>query len=296
MKTVIWLIIVAVIILGSIPIITFIVNFVFIDKVAERKVNASKEIVSQSAKVHIEELPNKKGQVISLKNNTFYQQDEAELMLTPAGVLTDDPQSFDNDGSHNVLPLTLANSNTNSYTKFIFQGSTVYEQAGNRIGRTIHTFNKPTMQSIRYVSNINNGIILMAADPDTHSYVDTKLWQVDIQSFEKTLLSEKPYYTFELAPKVLSPEGYNGVIVIYYSGGISYGYGGDVSRPELSTVRLYSDTYPQGHDLVSFHYKAGTIIDVSVAGDKLIFTGDPSRPTSIDNHERPARFWQVTLL
>jgi len=292
MKTVIWITIGCAFILASIPILTFIVNFVFIDKVTERKVNASNEILKQSEEVHIEELLNKQGQVISFKSTAFYRQDEPELMLTPTGELTEDPHSFDNDGSHNVLSLTV----TGSKTQLIFQHSTIYEQLGNRLGKTIHTFNNPIMQSIRYVNSVNDGIILMAADPDTNNSVDTKLWQVNLDTFEKTLLSEQPYFTFEFPPKVLTPEGYNGVIVIYYSGVVSYGYGGDVSRPEVSTIRIYSDIYPQGYDLVSFHYKAGTIFDVKLAGDKLLFIGDPSRPSSIENHERPARFWQVSML
>ncbi|MDO6761492.1 hypothetical protein Q4566_14870 [Tamlana sp. 2_MG-2023] len=289
---IVWWIIGILVLLVVFPFVILLIKMIFIDKLSIAKVRLSNDILDHNPNIQIEELSNTDAQIIT----EFMPSDgdlpvAKEFLMTPEGELRDELHVFD-DENRTVLVFKLKDTDTT----LVFLDNTIHLQQDHKLGELIHTFKNPVMKSIWFVNYVNTDTILMIANPDTQKHVDTKLYQVNLKTFEKTLLSKNPYYCSNRPPKLLKPEGLDGSIAIYYSGTVSFGFGGHSSRPEISTVRIYNKQYLQGHDIASFTYKAGTITHAKIEGDKLILTGDPSRPITCDNYEKPARFWQITFL
>ena len=123
-----------------------------------------------------------------------------------------------------------------------------------------------------------------------------RLWQVERETFNQSLIVKDPYFTFARPPMVFSPEGFNGHILIYYKESFNYGFGGDSSRPKYSFIRIYNDTYPEGKDIAQFGFKAGTIVNLEWKESSVFVTGDRSRPSQSEKPRLPVRVWKIDFL
>src|SRR5690606_25441905 len=130
------------------------------------------------------------------------------------------------------------------------------------LGEKLASFDNPPLGVLRHIGALNHQYFLLIGDHRESPYADAKLWLINHTTYEQTQLTEDPYYSFSRPPKVFKPDGLAGEVLVYYVGSISYGFGGDSDRPEYSVVRLFSNAYPQGIDLIKFAFKAGTIVDI----------------------------------
>lgn len=211
-----------------------------------------------------------------------------EMLLSEQGVLTEGIAIFDSEVDRSVISLLLKQSKQ----KLLFDNSSVHSIENGELGKLLHKFSNPVMESIRYVNYINEKTILMIANPDTQPHVQTRLWQVDLECFEKVLLTDNAYYEFARPPLILTPCGFDGVVVAYYSEVERFGFINHDSTPKFSVLRIYSDKYLEGGDLVEFNHDAGTIVDVTFDTGALIVITDPNRPGKYD---QPLRYWQVSI-
>jgi hypothetical protein len=61
---------------------------------------------------------------------------------------------------------------------------------------------------------------------------------VEKSTLEKKKIAEDTYFTFVRPPVVFRPKGFGGLVLVYYTGSVNYGFGGDSSRPEFSFIRI----------------------------------------------------------
>ncbi|MFT6985434.1 MAG: hypothetical protein ACJAT7_001243 [Psychromonas sp.] len=266
------------------------INLIFVGKITEVKIWFSSTVQILDNNIQVEEKENVTQQVINVdrKHKSALPLSE-KLDLTSQGKLIK-RDIFSNEDQHTaVISLRLGNTER----ELIFKKNSIYERQDNQIGKLLHELDlsKMKIQSANYV---NEQIVLLSGMATAPKAFGTYLWQIDLNSFEVILLTTDLYFS-SIPPKILTAKGFDGVIAIYYQDSFIFGFGGDCTQPRISTIRLYSSKYPQGHDIAKFSYKAGTIIDVSVENGVLILTGDPSRPQNgSDNHHRPARFWKIS--
>ena len=103
------------------------------------------------------------------------------ILLSPDGMLEEGIIFVDEDPRKAVILLQLGQSDN----QLVFTKNTVYESDGIQLGMQLYQFEQPEMESIHYVNYINDETILMIANPNTQPHVQTKLWQVNLKSFEK---------------------------------------------------------------------------------------------------------------
>lgn len=232
---------------------------------------------------------------IALPYQFSYDTGEKEgsktMVLSSDGKIENDRRWFDDDPRQNIEVL-IRSENENS---LVFKGNKIYLFDDFKLGPELGTFSNPSLKLIRHVMPVNNRYILVAGDREEATYADDYLWQLDTQTIEKTILTKDPFYSFSRPPKIFMPEGFNGIVIIYYVGSHSFGFGGGSSVPKESVLRVYNNQYPEGQDLVRFYYKAGTIVDVKWNDNSLILTGDPSKPDGAEKYRKPARVWQVSF-
>jgi len=209
------------------------------------------------------------------------------ILITPTKDLIEGNVFHDDDSNRTVLLLDSLNGNPDK----VFDGNSVFAKDNQHLGSQLYSFNEPALKTLRYVGGINNEWFLLEGDPESSPFPNKKLWQVSHATYARTLLTEEPYFTFSRPPRIFLPEGFIGVVLVYYTGSIDFGFGGDSSRPRDSIIRLYTEDYPSGHDIVHFSFRAGTIVDVKYVDDYLIFYGDPSRPSS--KKRLSPRLWKL---
>ena len=90
-------------------------------------------------------------------------------------------------------------------------------------------------------------------------------------------------------------EGFAGQVVIYYTGSVDYGFGGNSSRPKYSFIRIYNERFKQGLGVAKFGFKAGTIVDIKWIDNALVVTSDPSRPLATNQKVMARRIWKIKL-
>ncbi|WP_160153554.1 hypothetical protein [Microbulbifer sp. ALW1] len=213
------------------------------------------------------------------------------LLLRPDGLLEADDSHFDGDPRKGVLAL----ADPKKDAAWILSESRIYLREGDRIGRELVNFGGTPFTGFGYVAGLNEDWFLVAGDSGAHKYPETMLWQVSRENFETRLLEKNPYFTFSRPPKTFTPSGFEGVLLAIYRGVVSYGFGGDCSRPRYSILRAYTPAYPDGIDLARFSFKAGTIVDVQYQDGTMQVIGDPSRPGAAGKDRRPPRVWNLEM-
>ncbi|WP_428821140.1 hypothetical protein [Microbulbifer sp. MCCC 1A16149] len=213
------------------------------------------------------------------------------LLLTPEGQLQPEESRFDGDPRQYVDEL----SGGDSQAPWILYESRIYQRNGDTLGREIADLSDAPFAGFGYVAGLSSEWFLVAGDVRGDKNRNSRLWQVSKKNFEIVLLEKNPYFTFSRPPKTFTPQGFDGVLVAVYSGVVSYGFGGDCSRPRYSILRAYTSTYPSGIDLARFSFRAGTIVDVDWQDGTLMVIGDPSRPAAAGRDRMPPRVWRVEL-
>ncbi|WP_078085907.1 hypothetical protein [Microbulbifer mangrovi] len=213
------------------------------------------------------------------------------LLLTPDGQLQSEETRFDGDPRRYVDEL----SGADSLAPWILFESRIYQRNGDTLGQEIADLSEAPFTGFGYVAGLNDEWFLVAGDVRGDKNRNSRLWQVSKKNFDVVLLEKNPYFTFSRPPKTFTPEGFDGVLVAVYRGVVSYGFGGDCSRPRYSILRAYTSTYPLGIDLARFSFRAGTIVDVAWQDGALVVTGDPSRPAAAGRDRIPPRVWRVGL-
>ncbi|MCP4325319.1 MAG: hypothetical protein GY787_26430 [Alteromonadales bacterium] len=294
MSILLW-IVALLVVLACIPLVVLFVNLVFISNVTEFKSRRGDDFEVTNEFVTIEELDNHSKQVIDGESAVNFDINNSdlpvgiEMALTESGELKKSEHIYHQENEKSVLQLTL----TKSQQQLLFVGNKVYLQSGDELGCLLHQFDE--FSHFSFVNYIDENTILLVASLSEFEYVENRLWQVNLKEFSKTLLSKNPYFTFCRPPKTISLADNSSVIVIYYSGNYAFGHGGHSSRAKQSIVRLYSKKHPQGGDLITINYKGGTVIDARIEDESIVLTADPSRPYTVDDRERPARFWKVSI-
>lgn len=288
---VLWILIIslgAITLLGVIVFIAIFGRMIFIDKFAEASTRRMKDLVIEDPAFQVIELKH------SLPPGPYEYKPSSgdvpaarDILLTPEKDLEEGQRVFDSDPSRTVLLLESSNDQPDK----VFDGNNVFANDNQHLGNQLHSFDEPPLQTLRYVGGINSEWFLLAGDAEANPYANSKLWQVSHATYARKLLTEDPYFPFNRPPRVFLPEGFMGVVLVYYTGSVDFGFGGDSSRPKYSVIRLYTEDYPSGHDVARFSFRAGTIIDVKYVDDFLILYGDPSRPSS--KKRLPPRLWRI---
>lgn len=263
-------------------------GMIFVDKLAEMSVRRMKNFVLEDSSFGVVE------QELDLPPLPYEIEPDSgdvpaarEILLTPENKLLDGRRVYDSDPNRTVSLLESADGNPDK----VFDRNDVYAVDGKRLGGLIHSFVGPSLQTLRYVGGLSQKLFLLEGDPEGSQFSDSKLWQVSHSDYSRELLSEDPYFTFYRPPRIFRPAGFPGCVLVYYVDSVDYGFGGDCSRPKYSVVRLYTENYPHGHDVVRFSFRAGTIVEVKYQGGALVLYGDPSRPGS--SERRPPRVWRL---
>ncbi|MBB3059943.1 hypothetical protein [Microbulbifer rhizosphaerae] len=213
------------------------------------------------------------------------------VLLTPDNALEEGERVFDKDPNRQVLQLDA----TGELPVKIFIGQIIYARDGDNLGDKLVEFEDAPFDGPGYIGGINSEWFLLSAALKEFQHVETRLWQVNHSTLQMEMIEENPYYTFERPPRTFSPEGFPGVIVAIYQGDVSYGFGGDSSRPAHTVLRVYTPQFPDGVNLARFAFKAGIVVDVDWWEGALLVTGDPSRPVAADKPRLPPRIWKVRL-
>lgn len=213
------------------------------------------------------------------------------MLLSEDGTLVDEKRVYDNDPRAEVEVLW----GRTGQQALAFKKNEVFNVTDRKIGSRIGEFSNPALSIVRHVSSVNEKYLLAVGDPVTSPHNDSRLFQVDRATLIKTEIAEVIYYTFVRPPMVFNPSGFNGIVVVYYTGVLRYDFEGIGGAPKLSFVRIYNSDFPDGVDIAKFGFKAGVIVDVKWENKILILTGNPSHPSSTGQPRLPARVWQVQL-
>lgn len=212
-----------------------------------------------------------------------------EVLLTPEGRIEDGRRCFDEDPNRTVWWLAAQAGQPER----VFVAGDVHAVVDGALERKLTRFAAPALQSVSHVDGLDQRWFLLCGDRVGQAHVDDALWQVDQVSYERHLLTEDPYFTFARPPKVFTPEGFAGTVLVYYVDSVSYGFGGDCSRPKYSVLRVFTASHPEGIDLLRFSFKAGTVVSVDYREGELIATADPSRPGG--EQRLPPRLWRISF-
>src|SRR5690606_9657012 len=97
--------------------------------------------------------------------------------------------------------------------------------------------------------------------------------------FTHKLLTDNLSYSIK-QPKIFKSEPLQQIILVYYSGDVTFAYGGDTSRPKYSTIRLFDNAHPSGIDIARLSLNAGVVVDIEVDKHAIIAYCDPNLPNS----------------
>lgn len=267
-------------------------NMIFISQITDIKKGFDTEFEVKMNGVEIIEISdNEKILDFDFKPDTGDIEGSKVMVLTPDGMVEDRRRYFDDDTGRELEVVVRGNK----LKSLLFKDNDVYEIDEGRAAEMLGSNSGPETGFVRHVLPVNKSVMLVQADNVEVKYVDTILWQLDLKTFEKFALTDDPYYSHARPPKLFVNDQAEEKIVIYYSGDYSFGFGGHSSRPKKSIVRIYNKEFPDGKDLASFAFKAGTIVDVEWSDAGIILTGDPSKPTGSKKDRLPARKWQMTM-
>lgn len=270
--------------------IIVIFSMLFVGQITDLNKSFSSEYEKLVEKIDVIEISNnEKALPYEYKPGTGDLPGSKEMVLLSGGKIEDTRRVFDNDPGKEVDVLIR----TKELQSLVFKGNDVYQFDAFKLGKKIGSYFNPELKFVRHILPVNKSFVLVNGDRVGATYADPYLWQVNTITFDKIILAKDPYYSFERPPKVFMPHNFDGVVIVYYTGEYSYGFGGDSSRPKFSVVRVYTDEYPKGKDLVKFDFKAGTIVDVKWEDSSLILSGDPSKPGGEDKNRKPARVWKI---
>ncbi len=294
MLKIIVIIIASIAALGLLVFAGIFINMIFIGKITEFKLLTALESKALLNDITIREISNNEKPWPQMSRHERSQstgdlKPAKEMVVFDNGQLTSERRAYDSSPGKEVFVLHDEQNNP----QLIFRRNKVFKVKDGQRGDLLGYFSDPKVTFVRHVSALDEKYFLLIGDPSTVKYPYSYLWQVDKANLKKTKIAEDLYFVFEKPPMIFKPKGFEGIIVIYYTGSVDYGFGGDSSRPEFSHIRIYNDQFTNGTDIAKFGFKAGTIVDVKWSNGALILTGDPSRPLSAEMKPKQARVWEI---
>jgi hypothetical protein len=290
---ILWILLISFGVIAVLGVVLFVAIFgrmIFIDKFAELSMRRMTNVVIEDSAFSVVEIEHSLPPLpYEYRPGSGDVPKAREILLTPEGDLQEGRRVFDSDPNKTVDVL----ESTEGHPDKVFIRNDIFTKQDQRLGDLIHQFAEPSLQIVRYVGGLNSDWFLLEGDPEGSLYTNSKLWQVSHQDYSRQLLTEDPYYTSARPPRVFQPEGFTGTVLVYYTGSVDFGFGGDSSRPKNSVIRLFTKEYPSGHEVARFAFRAGTIVDVKFEGGSLILYGDPSRPAS--DKRLPPRVWKLEM-
>lgn len=263
-------------------------NMVFIAKITDIKKSFDSEYEAKLDGIEIVEISDNESVMETEFNPGTGDIDGSKVMVfTTEGILEDRRRWFDDDPGREVEVVVR----DQELKSLVFKENGIYEIGSKNLAKKIGSYSNPELSLVR--QPVNKNIMLVNGDRVEAQYADPWLWQLDLNTFEKFLLTKDPYYSHSRPPKIFINKNTGEKIVIYYTGDYSFGFGGHSSRPKNSVVRIYNKQFPEGNDLASFAFKAGTIVNVDWYDNDIILTGDPSKPTGSKKDRMPARKWKL---
>lgn len=204
-------------------------------------------------------------------------------ILTQDGLIKD--YKVDADFSFD-RPVYILNSNEKQFSR-IFLNNQIYAIDDNRVGELIHVFRDIDISRISYALPLTNDSFLLAtvSSGGKHS-----LWQISHHDFTHKLLTDNLSYSIK-QPKIFKSEPLQQIILVYYSGDVTFAYGGDTSRPKYSTIRLFDNAHPSGIDIARLSLNAGVVVDIEVDKHAIIAYCDPNLPNS--KSPLPWNVWRI---
>lgn len=291
MNIILWILGIAAILAVAFFVIVF-GNMIFISQITQAKVKLSPEYTSIAEGVVIEELPYDAAPLDWEQPDSGDYPGAKEMLLLDDGKIEEGRRVFDDDPGKEVL--VAFNPLRND--AWVFIANEVFEYADGRLGKSVGAFPDPGFSYIDYVLPVNERFMIVDGRMAQSPYPsERRLWQVAYQGLDKTLLSEKPYYTFDRPPKIFAFDQGTEHMLVYYIGDFSFAFGGDSSRPEFSVLRLFNARHPEGIELIKIGFKAGTVIGVEKIDDGYVVITDPSLPAMADQQRQPPRKWKITL-
>jgi len=125
--------------------------------------------------------------------------------------------------------------------------------------------------------------------------VGNPLYQLNYPDFTAHKIADDLYYLFNKTPDVYRFSDQGATVLVYFTGSLMWGFGGDVNKPEQSVIRVYNDTWPEGRDVIQFSFKAGTVRGVGYQDGELTVVTDTTRPSGTKHNEvRTPLQWRVT--
>ena len=311
-------------------------SFLFVGHIAERKINRLDDFMPLAQGVSIEEVPyhgpqpqRHYGRAEDPDAGWLIQEDStvtpaqtysstesgqpAYRLPLPPGI---NRRAYDSRQAELWQPIEerlKALDNPPQYARstealLLASGKVFHEQAG-KAGQAVGTLvdeetGETISTGIQYAAWANDRYFVMAGYQHTDKGTETPLWQGERDTFRAHKVDPDTFYLHAKLPDMYDFAEINSRIMVYFNDSLSWGFGGDVTKPKFSILRIYNATWPEGKDIAKFSFSAGMVRDIrlaegSEAGDatiRLQVLTDPARPSGAeDKKERPARQWRVTL-
>jgi len=184
----------------------------------------------------------------------------------------------------------------------------------NKLGEKHGALTNPDAASIDSVYKMEQGYFMMIADREKPFFRSPKLWSVNFDTLETTLISDNLYpeskrpvmclryiYSGDRALPSSSPTFDKSApslsFGVYYTGFVRHGWHGDNGHPKKSIIRVYSDLFPDGKDIIEFSFNAGTIVKIDIDTrnpNRLNVMTDASLPGVTGERPVYVREWKIT--
>jgi|GEM_PF-4816616 len=164
----------------------------------------------------------------------------------------------------------------------------------NRLGQEVTSWAKHGFASSTLLAAVNEKSFLVKASLESAENKENMLFQISYPELEKVALSPDPYFTLKRPPLRFISRDEKTVVVVYYEGAYSYGFGEEDSRPQKSIVRIYNQEHPKGLDLAALSFASGTVIDLAFEESSLLLLADPSRPKQEGKSALAKRIWRLS--
>lgn len=181
----------------------------------------------------------------------------------------------------------------------IFSGSKVFSAVNNRVGAELADLSNYPIGGTGYARWLNDQYMVVGGYLHTDKGTRTPLWQISYPDFSATPIVDDTFYLHVTVPAVYRFPEQNLSVLVYFTGSIAWGFGGDVNKPEYSVIRVYNDRWPAGQDIARFGFSSGIVRSVAAettddGQSTLVVLTDPTRPSGVEGSEvLPPKQWRV---
>ena len=311
-----------VLIIAALIIGWFIYSFVFVDARTERQVNRLDEYKTLREGVVVTEstydgpqlirdygrIPSKGRDWLLQPDGTIepgirvFDGDEAVAVRRLPMVYTPEPATEPGEVKLGYVEDWLAEDReqppepTAEALALIFNGRSVLTGEQNRIATELGELPEHTLDGVDFADWITPHLMVVAGGRRVDGIVSNPLYQLRYPELTAHKIADDLYYLFSKTPDVYRFSEQGATVMVYFTGSLMWGFGGDVNKPEQSVIRVYNATWPEGQDIAQFSFKAGTVRGIGYQQGKLTVVTDSTRPSGVKQHEiRKPRQWQIAF-